>query len=69
MMAGDGGYCCHENVNVEKLPRVNPRLGQRTVAEATHVPDVGLPTDGRSNDFSMRGQAGETSWNGARLSG
>ncbi len=30
------------------LPRVNPRLGQLTVAEATHVYNVGLPTDRRA---------------------
>ncbi len=31
-----------------KLPRVNPRLGQLTVAEATNVYNVGLPTDRRA---------------------
>ncbi len=31
-----------------RLPRVNPRLGQLTVAEATIVPHVGLPTDRRA---------------------
>ncbi len=30
------------------LPRVNPQLGQLTVAEATYVYKVGLPTDRRA---------------------
>ncbi len=30
------------------LPRVNPRLAQLTVAKATVVPNVGLPTDRRA---------------------
>ncbi len=37
----------HERRRV-KLPRVNPRLGQLTVAEATVISDVGLPTDRRA---------------------
>ncbi len=38
----------HVAVKVMKLLRVNPRLGQLTVAEATAVPNVGLPTDRRA---------------------
>ena len=30
------------------LPRVNPRLGQLTIAEATVISNVGLPTDRRA---------------------
>ena len=41
-------------VKVRKLPRVNPRLGQFTVAEATAVPNVGLPTDRRAAALGRR---------------
>jgi len=37
-----------------RLPRVNPRLGQLTVAEATIVPHVGLPTDRRAAALARR---------------
>ena len=43
---------------LRELPRVNPRLCQLTVAEATNVPNVGLPF------YVLNEKVGPVAWQG-----